>query len=86
MAVSVKRKDSKGRNLRDGEQQRADGRYMYTFKDPVSGERKYLYSWKLEKHDKVPEGKKPDLSLREKEKEVEKEKRREAEMSRQPIK
>lgn len=28
----------------------------------------FVYSWKLERHDKMPEGKKADLSLREKEK------------------
>lgn len=33
MAVSEKRKDNRGRILRDGEQQRADGRYMYTYRD-----------------------------------------------------
>ena len=72
MADSLKRKDSKGRILREGEQQRADGRYMFTFKDPVSGDRKYIYSWKLESRDKIPTGKKNDLSLREKEKLIEK--------------
>ena len=49
-------------------QQRADGRYLYSTIDPVTKKRKFLYSWKLEKNDKLPEGKKPDLSLREKEK------------------
>ena len=70
--MAVKRKDSKGRNLRDGEQQRADGRYMFAYADPVTGKRKYLYSWKLEVHDKVPAGKKNDKSLREKIKEIQK--------------
>ena len=70
--MSVKRKDNKGRNLREGEQQRADGRYMYAYIDSVTGKRKYLYSWKLEKHDKVPAGKKNDKSLREKIKEIQK--------------
>lgn len=70
--MAVKRKDSKGRNLREGEQQRADGRYMYTHTDPVTGKRKFLYSWKLEVHDKVPAGKKNDKSLREKIKEIQK--------------
>ena len=71
MAVSVKRKDNKGRILRDGEQQRADGRYMFTFIDPITEKRSYAYSWKLEKTDKTPAGKKVDLSLREKEKLIE---------------
>lgn len=34
-----RRKDSKGRILRNGEQQRADGRYMYTYTDPVTKKR-----------------------------------------------
>lgn len=71
MVVSVKRKDSKGRILKDGEQQRADGRYMFTFIDPITEKRSYAYSWKLEKTDKTPAGKKVDLSLREKEKLIE---------------
>lgn len=66
--MSEKRRDSKNRILRLGEQQRADGRYLYSTIDPVTKKRKFLYSWKLEKNDKLPEGKKPDLSLREKEK------------------
>ena len=71
MAVSVKRKDSKGRILRDGEQQRADGRYMFTYKEYMTGKRKFVYSWCLEKTDKTPAGKKKDLSLREKERLIE---------------
>ena len=66
--MSEKRRDSKNRILRLGEQQRADGRYLYSTIDPITKKRKFLYSWKLEKNDKLPEGKKPDLSLREKEK------------------
>lgn len=72
MAESLKRKDNKGRILRDGEQQRADGRYMYTYIDPATGKRVFVYSWKLERNDKTPAGKKVDLSLREKEKLIEK--------------
>lgn len=72
MADSLKRKDNKGRILREGEQQRSDGRYMYSYTDSVTGKKKFVYSWKLERHDKVPTGKKNDLSLREKEKEIEK--------------
>lgn len=66
--MSEKRRDNKNRILRVGEQQRADGRYMYTTIDPITQKRKFIYSWKLERHDKMPAGKKPDLSLREKEK------------------
>lgn len=73
MADSLKRKDSKGRILREGEQQRSDGRYMFSYTDPVTNQKKFVYSWKLEKNDKTPAGKKVDLSLREKEKLIEKE-------------
>ena len=65
-AKSNKRKDSKGRILREGESQRPDGRYMYAVVDPVTKERKYIYSWKLERHDPTPKGKRIDKSLREK--------------------
>lgn len=66
--MSEKRRDNKNRILRMGEQQRADGRYLFSTLDPISKKRIFVYSWKLERHDKMPEGKKPDLSLREKEK------------------
>lgn len=72
MAQSLKRKDSRNRILKENEQQRADGRYMYTYKDPTTGKKMYIYSWKLEQNDKTPAGKKIDLSLREKEKLIEK--------------
>ena len=52
------RRDNKGRILRRGEQQRKDGSYMYTVLDPVTKKRKFIYSWKLERHDKMPAGKK----------------------------
>ena len=60
MAQSLKRKDSRERILKENEQQRADGRYMYTYKDPTTGKKMYIYSWKLEARDKMPAGKKPD--------------------------
>lgn len=66
--MSEKRRDNKNRILRIGEQQRADGRYLFSTIDPIIKKRKFVYSWKLERHDKMPEGKKADLSLREKEK------------------
>lgn len=69
--MSEKRRDNKNRVLRLGEQQRADGRYIYSYLDPVTKKRHFAYSWKLEPHDKVPAGKKNDLSLREKEKQIE---------------
>lgn len=66
----VKRKDSKNRVLKEGEVQRADGRYQFTMRDPITNERKTVYSWKLLVHDPMPAGKRPDKSLREKEKEL----------------
>lgn len=69
--MSEKRKDNKGRILRMGEQQRADGRYLYTYKNK-GGKTAFVYSWKLEPTDKLPAGKKPCLSLREKEKQIQK--------------
>lgn len=65
--MSEKRRDNKGRVLRNGESQRKDGRFMYKYTDNA-GNIKYVYSWKLVKTDTVPKGAKEDLSLREKEK------------------
>lgn len=65
-----RRVDNRGRVLKDGEMQRTDGRYMYGYTSEVTGERKFIYSWKLEKNDPMPKGKKPDKSLREKIKEL----------------
>lgn len=70
-----KRKDSKGRTLKDGEYQRPDGRYEYRYTDSFSGERRSVYSWRLNETDGDPEGKKRDKSLRELEREI---KRKEA--------
>lgn len=67
--ASVKRKDNKGRILRDGEYQREDGKYEYKYF--FAGRRKSVYSWKLVSTDKTPIGKKEDISLREKEKQLE---------------
>lgn len=67
--MSSKRKDSKGRVLRNGESQRADGRYMFRYTD-AWGERQTVYSWKLVETDKIPEGKKCDKPLREIEKQI----------------
>ncbi len=63
--MTERRKDSKGRILRDGENVMPDGRYRYQYMDST-GKRKSVYSWKLVPTDRTPEGKKPDLSLREK--------------------
>lgn len=63
--MSEKRRDRKNRVLRNGESQRKDGRYMYKYND-ANGEVKYFYSWRLDKNDPTPVGKKYELSLREK--------------------
>ena len=64
MAKEVRR-DNKGRILRTGESQRADGRYLYKCTNAL-GESVSLYSWKLVPTDKIPKGKRKDISLREK--------------------
>lgn len=69
--MSVKRRDNKNRVLRNGESQRPDGRYRYKYIDGTGKERD-LYSWKLEKNDKVPQGKKDCVALRELERQVQK--------------
>ena len=66
-----KRRDSKGRLLKSGESQRTDGRYAYKYTDTF-GEPKFVYSWKLVPTDKIPAGKRPDISLREKIKQIQK--------------
>ena len=63
-----KRRDSKHRILRRGESVREDG--LYQFKYHVNGKPKFVYSWRLEPTDKVPQGKKPGPSLRELEKQI----------------
>lgn len=70
--MSEKRRDSKNRILRNGESQRKDGRYAFKYIDST-GKQQFVYSWKLEKTDKLPQGKRQDISLREKEKVILKE-------------
>lgn len=67
--MAEKRKDNKGRILREGESQRSDGMYMFRYTDQA-GKRKTVYSWKLVSTDKVPDGKKAKTALREIEKEI----------------
>lgn len=62
------RRDSKHRVLRRGESIRADGKYQ--FKYHINGKPHFVYSWRLEPTDKLPQGKKPCLSLRELEKQI----------------
>ena len=67
----IKRKDSKGRILKEGETQRSDGRYQYQYTG-LDKKRHSVYSWKLLPSDKVSVNKKADKSLREKEREIQK--------------
>ena len=67
--MSEKRRDSKNRILQNGESQRKDGKYEYKYVD-VNGKRRSAYSWKLVPTDKVPDGKRCELSLRELEKQI----------------
>ena len=69
--MSEKRRDSKGRLLKTGESQRADGRYLYKYVDKA-GKTRYVYSWKLVPTDPVPKGKRDGKSLRELETEIQK--------------
>lgn len=65
------KKDTKGRNLKSNEDQLKDGRYRYRYTDR-NGNRKAVYAWRLVTTDKTPQGKKEDICLREKEKQIEK--------------
>ena len=67
--MSEKRRDSRKRILREGEYQRQDGRYRYRYIDEY-GKEQNAYSWRLDKNDPVPRGKKKELSLREKEQQI----------------
>ena len=67
--MSEKRRDKRGRILKDGEYQRPDGRYEYKFVD-IFGNRQAVYSWKLVETDKVPRGKRDCKSLRQLEDDV----------------
>ena len=69
--MSEKRRDNRNRILRSGESQRKDGRYAYKYTDTF-GKVQFVYAWKLVPTDKTPAGKRDDISLREKEKEIQK--------------
>ena len=64
-----KRRDSKGRILRNGEIQMKNGRYRYKYVNHF-GEQKYVYSWRLDVHDPQQADKPIEISLREKEKQI----------------
>ena len=57
------RKDKLGRNLREGERQKKDGRYEYRYRD-IYGAVRSVYSWRLTKSDPQPKGKRPCEPLR----------------------
>jgi integrase len=65
----MSKKDNKGRVLKQNESQMSDGRYRYRYTDEL-GNRHAVYSWKLVQSDKIPKGKRDDISLREKEKQI----------------
>ena len=67
--MSEKRRDNKKRILRTGESQRADGRYAYKYIG-IDGKPHFAYSWKLEKTDSLPSGKRDCEALREQEKRI----------------
>ena len=69
--MSEVRRDNKGRKLFNGESQRKDGKYEYKYQD-AWGKRKTVYSWKLTPTERVPAGKRDDISLREKIKQIQK--------------
>lgn len=69
--MSEVRKDNKNRKLLTGESQDKKGRYRYKYNDAF-GNRKSVYSWRLTDSDPYPKGKRRDISLREKEKNIKK--------------
>ncbi|MCM1171382.1 MAG: site-specific integrase [Clostridium sp.] len=69
--MSEVRRDNKNRKLQTGETQDKNGRYRYKYTD-ANGDRKSVYSWRLTDSDPHPKGKKKDVSLREKEKNIQK--------------
>ena len=58
--MSEKRRDNRNRILREGEYQRKDGRYRFRYIDE-DGKEKNVYSWRLDKNDPMPKGKKRSL-------------------------
>ncbi|MFW5677513.1 MAG: tyrosine-type recombinase/integrase [Acetivibrio ethanolgignens] len=70
--MSEVRRDNKNRKLLTGESQDKDGRYRYKYNDAF-GKRKSVYSWRLTESDPYPKGKRKDISLREKKKNIHKE-------------
>ena len=71
--ASSKRTDNKGRVLKANEQQRANGRYEYRYKNTL-GIVNAVYAWRLVPTDKTPKGKPEGPCLRELEEEIWKDK------------
>lgn len=63
--MSEKRRDNRKRILRNGESQKSNGLYVYKYYDS-NKKPQFLYSWMLEPTDKLPVGKRQDICLREK--------------------
>ena len=68
-----KRKDDRGRVLRNGEMQEANGRYRFKYIDAF-GEAQYVRSWRLDVNDPCPPKRKLGPALRELEKKIRKNK------------
>lgn len=66
--MSVKRRDKKSRILGDGETQCKDSKYRFTFYE--NGKQKCFYSWRLERTDPLPSGKRECMAFRDKEEEL----------------
>lgn len=64
-----RKRDKKGRVLREGETCRSDGRYMFRYTDK-HGNRHSVYSWRLVANDVTPPGKKNSPPLRDLEKKI----------------
>lgn len=58
------RRDNKGRFLQVGEYQRADGRYMFRYRESANKMR-VVYSWRLTEADPQPRYARPCKPLRE---------------------
>lgn len=69
--MSLKRRDTKGRILRDNERQRKDGSYEYRYIGS-DGKKYSVYSWRLVSTDKAPVGKRDKEPLRELEQKIQK--------------
>lgn len=60
--MNIKRRDNKNRILHTGESQSKDGKYRFTFYE--NGKQRCFYSWRLERTDRLPKGKRNCEALR----------------------